>query len=139
MSIEELFVNLVGTNPVMQGLAGGIVIAFLNLLGASVVLVWRNPTERWLDAALGFAAGVMLSASFTSLLRPGIEFASESGYRAITLGRFALAGIVPVLIGFGVAVLDQGERWIQYVVRLSVKRRNSYEEYTDDCKTGTTE
>ncbi|WP_254538757.1 ZIP family metal transporter [Halomarina litorea] len=117
MSIEELFVDLVGTNPVMQGLAGGVVIAFLNLLGASVVLVWRNPTERWLDAALGFAAGVMLSASFTSLLLPGIEFASESGYRAITLGGFALAGIVPVLIGFGfgVAVLDRGERWVHYV------------------------
>lgn len=117
MAIEELFVDLVGTNPMVQGLAGGLVIAFLNLLGALVVLVWRNPTEKWLDAALGFAAGVMLSASFTSLLLPGIEFASEPGYRALQLGSVALAGIVPVLIGFflGVAVLDRGERWVQYV------------------------
>ena len=117
MTIEELFVDLVGTDPVVQGLAGGLIIAFLNFIGASVVLVWRNPTEKWLDAALGFAAGVMLSASFTSLLLPGIEFASEPGYRALQLGGVALAGVIPVLIGFflGVAVLDRGERWVQYV------------------------
>ena len=117
MTIEELFVDLVGTDPVVQGLAGGLVIALLNFVGASVVLVWRNPTEKWLDAALGFAAGIMLSASFTSLLLPGIEFASKPGYRAIQLGGVALAGVVPVLIGFflGVAVLDRGERWVQYV------------------------
>jgi zinc transporter ZupT len=117
MTIEELFVDLVGTDPVVQGLAGGLVIAFLNFVGASVVLVWRNPTEKWLDAALGFAAGVMLSASFTSLLLPGIEFASKPEYRALQLGGIALAGIVPVLIGFflGVAVLDRGEQWVQYV------------------------
>ncbi|MFC6764257.1 ZIP family metal transporter [Natrinema soli] len=117
MTIEELFVDLVGTDPVVQGLAGGLVIAFLNFVGASIVLVWRNPTEKWLDAALGFAAGVMLSASFTSLLLPGIEFASEPGYRALQLGGVVLAGVVPVLVGFflGVAVLDRGERWVQYV------------------------
>jgi zinc transporter ZupT len=117
MTIEELFVDLVGTNPVVQGLAGGLVIAFFNMVGASVVLVWRNPTEKWLDGALGFAAGVMLSASFTSLLLPGIEFASKPDYRALHLGGVALGGVVPVLIGFflGVAVLDRGERWVQYV------------------------
>jgi len=112
--IEELFVEIVGTNHVVQGLAGGVFIALMNLIGASVVLVWRNPTEKHLDAALGFAAGVMLSASFTSLLLPGIEYASESGYQAVNLGGLALTGILPVLVGFvlGVALLDQGERWV---------------------------
>jgi ZIP family zinc transporter len=49
------------------------VIAGFNLLGASLVLVWRDPSERALDGALGFAAGVMLAAAFTSLIIPGIE------------------------------------------------------------------
>ena len=82
-----------------------------------MVLVWRNPTEKWLDAALGFAAGIMLSASFTSLLLPGIEFASAADYQAIGVAGFELVGIVPVLIGFllGTAVLDRGERWVRYV------------------------
>ncbi|ADQ68224.1 divalent heavy-metal cations transporter [Halogeometricum borinquense DSM 11551] len=116
-SIAELFIDIVGPNPVLQGLAGGIVIAFMNLLGAVLVLIWRNPTERSLDGALGFAAGVMLSASFTSLLLPGIDFASDPAYRPFTPGGIELAGITPVLIGFGLGVilLDQGERWVQYV------------------------
>jgi len=71
--LAELFVRIVGTDPVIQGLAGGIVIATMNLFGASLVLVWRNPSERALDGALGFAAGVMLAAAFTSLIIPGIE------------------------------------------------------------------
>jgi len=71
--IVDTFVDIVGTDPLMQGLAGGVVIAVLNLFGASLVLVWRNPSERAMDAALGFAAGVMLAASFTSLILPGID------------------------------------------------------------------
>ena len=74
-AVEDLFVAVAGSDPVVQGLLGGVVIAFLNLLGAMLVLVWRNPSQRSLDGALGFAAGVMLAASFTSLIVPGIDFA----------------------------------------------------------------
>jgi ZIP family zinc transporter len=117
VAIADLFVRLVGENPVLQGLVGGVVIAAFNLLGASIVLFWRDPTEKWLDAALGFAAGVMLSASFTSLLLPGIDFASEPSYNGLAIGGFEIAGILPVLVGFllGTAVLDRGERWVRYV------------------------
>ena len=61
--LRDLFIHLVGTNPILQGLAGGIVIASLNMIGALSVLVWRNPSGRSLDGALDFAAGVMLAAS----------------------------------------------------------------------------
>ncbi len=96
--VAELFVRIVGTDPVMQGLAGGIVIAALNLFGASLVLVWRNPSERALDGALGFAAGVMLAAAFTSLIIPGIE--QYSGGNPLP----TLAGVV-----LGVVFLDQAD------------------------------
>lgn len=81
--------------PVWQGLSGGSVIAFLNLVGALLILVWRNPTERQLDGALGFAAGVMISASFTSLILPGIE----------------QGGLIPVIVGIalGVLLLDRAD------------------------------
>ncbi|MCX7643103.1 MAG: ZIP family metal transporter [Armatimonadetes bacterium] len=70
---DLIFVKLTGGNAILQGLIGGIVITLMNALGALVVLAWRNPSEKFLDTALGFAAGVMLTASFTSLILPGIE------------------------------------------------------------------
>ncbi|WP_137285065.1 ZIP family metal transporter [Halorussus salinisoli] len=99
--LSEWFVRIVGHDPVMQGLAGGIVIAVMNTLGAALVVVWPDPSEQALDGALGFAAGVMLSASFTSLILPGIE----------------IGGIWPVLVGFafGVLLLDRADQWVPHV------------------------
>jgi ZIP family zinc transporter len=65
---------------------GGLVIAGLNLLGASLVLVWRDPSERALDGMLGFAAGVMLAAAFTSLIIPGIETYSNGNPLPVLTG-----------------------------------------------------
>lgn len=92
---------MAGDSPLVQGLVGGLVIALLNLVGALAVLVWRHPSERSLDGALGFAAGVMLAASFTSLILPGIERGS----------------IVPVLVGIavGALVLSRADAWVPHV------------------------
>lgn len=110
-SVADAFVSVVGTDPVVQALVGGVVIAALNLAGALAVLVVRNPSERALDAMLGFAAGVMLSASYTSLLLPGIEFASDPTYRGLAVAGVELAGVLPVVVGFvsGVALLDRAD------------------------------
>lgn len=113
MALEETFVRLVGTNPVIQGLVGGIVIASMNLFGALLVLVYRNPSERLLDGALGFAAGVMLAAAFTSLIIPGFEHPE--------------GGLFPVLVGIalGAIVLDQADRWVPHVHVLVTGRARS--------------
>jgi ZIP family zinc transporter len=54
------FVSLVGSDPLVQSLVGGLVIALLNALGAAAIVFVRNPSERALDALMGFAAGGML-------------------------------------------------------------------------------
>lgn len=97
----DTFLRIAGPNPIMQGLVGGVFIALLNVLGALVVLIWRNPSRRSLDTALGFAAGVMLTASFTSLILPGID----------------IGGLLPVVIGIalGVIVLDRADAWVPHV------------------------
>ena len=116
----EFFVRVIGTSPVVQALAGGTVIALMNLFGASLVLVWRNPSERALDAMLGFAAGVMLAASFTSLILPGI--AHPAG------------GLLPVLGGLalGALVLDQADRWVPHVHVLVTGRARTDRESMED-------
>ncbi|MFB6159854.1 MAG: ZIP family metal transporter [Haloferacaceae archaeon] len=102
--VADQFVRLFGTDPVVHGLVGGLVIAALNLLGASLVFVWRDPSERALDGALGFAAGVMLAASFTSLILPGIETYTPGG------------SPLPVLTGLvlGALFLDQSDRLVPH-------------------------
>jgi ZIP family zinc transporter len=99
--IEALFLAIAGNNPVVQGLVGGVIIALFNMSGALVVLVWRKPSDRFLNGALGFAAGVMLTASFTSLILPGIE----------------IGGVIPVIIGIvlGALVLDLANRYIPHL------------------------
>jgi len=92
VEITELFTRLAGDTPVIQALVGGTIIALMNLMGASLVLVWRNPSERALDAMLGFAAGVMLAAAFTSLIIPGIE-------------EYSGGNPVPTLVGVGLGAL----------------------------------
>ncbi len=112
--LEEWFVRLVGTDPVIQALAGGIIIATLNLIGASLVLVWRNPSQRSMDVMLGFAAGVMLAAAFTSLIIPGIEV-------------YADGNPVPTLIGIalGALFLDQADVLTPHAHYLLTGRRRA--------------
>lgn len=62
----------------------------MTALGASIVLFFRDVSQRVLDAMMGAAAGVMIAASFWSLLNPAIEMAEEMGER----------GWIPAVLGF---------------------------------------
>jgi zinc transporter, ZIP family len=86
-----------GLNPVYQALIATCGTWFVTALGASVVLFTQNVSRRYLDASLGLAAGVMLAASFWSLLQPSIELAEQAGY-----GRLKW---VPALVGFLIGAL----------------------------------
>jgi ZIP family zinc transporter len=114
VSVAETLVSLVGTDPVLQGLVGGVVIATLNLLGASLVFVVRDPSDRLLDGALGFAAGVMLAAAFTSLIIPGIE-------------QYSGGDPVPVLVGvaLGALFLDQADGLVPHAHYLVTGERRA--------------
>jgi ZIP family zinc transporter len=109
-----VFVRLVGESPVVQALAGGIIIALMNLFGASLVLVWRNPSERALDGMLGFAAGVMLAAAFSSLIIPGIE-------------EYSGGNPLPTLIGvaIGAVFLDRADTLVPHAHYLLTGSRRS--------------
>lgn len=51
----------------------------MTALGAAMVLFFRSPNPKLLDLMLGFASGVMIAASFWSLLAPAIERAEQQG------------------------------------------------------------
>lgn len=62
-------------NPVLLALLATIFTWLVTALGASLVLVNKRPSRKVFDCSLGFAGGVMVSASFFSLLLPAIELA----------------------------------------------------------------
>lgn len=51
----------------------------LTALGAATVVFFKSPNPKLLNLMLGFAAGVMIAASFWSLLQPAIERAEATG------------------------------------------------------------
>jgi ZIP family zinc transporter len=85
--ITEWFVNL---NPIWQALLATLFTWFLTAMGAAVVFFFKSVNRKVLDAMLGFAAGVMIAASYWSLLAPAIEMAQE----------LSLPSWVPATTGF---------------------------------------
>jgi len=85
--IVEWFIN---QSPIWQALMGTCFTWFLTALGAGAVFVFKSVNRKVLDGMLGFAAGVMIAASYWSLLAPAIEMAEAS----------ALPAWVPATVGF---------------------------------------
>ena len=67
-------------SPVTQALFATLFTYGVTDAGAGLVFMNREINQRLLDALLGFAAGVMIAASFWSLLAPGIEMAEQMGH-----------------------------------------------------------
>jgi len=67
---------LSGMPPVLQALLATTFTWGVTALGAALVFGTKQVERRLLDAMLAFAAGVMIAASFWSLLAPSIELSS---------------------------------------------------------------
>jgi len=79
-----------GLSPVLQALIATLFTWFVTALGAALVFFFKAINRKVLDGMLGFAAGVMIAASYWSLLAPAIEMA-EGG---------SLPAWVPATTGF---------------------------------------
>jgi ZIP family zinc transporter len=66
-------------HPVVQALVATLFTWGVTALGAAVVFFFRTIQRKLLDVMLGFAAGVMMAASYWSLLAPSIEMAEQMG------------------------------------------------------------
>lgn len=66
-------------DPIMQALLATLFTWLVTALGAGMVFMFKTINRRVLDGMLGFAAGIMIAASFWSLLAPAIEMAEGMG------------------------------------------------------------
>ena len=94
-------------SPVFQAFLATCFTWLVTAGGAGLVIIFKEVSQRLLDAALGFAAGVMIAASFWSLLAPAIEMAGASGSPAW----------IPAAVGFllGGAFLKSVDRLLPHL------------------------
>lgn len=86
-TIIEYFESI---NPVLAALYATLFTWFLTALGASFVFFFKTMNRVVLDGMLGFTGGVMVAASFWSLLAPAIEMSKGEGF----------VKVIPSAVGF---------------------------------------
>ena len=89
-ALKDFFISL--ESPILQAFVGGLFTWILTALGASLVFFFKSANRKLLDAALGFTGGVMIAASFWSLLSPAIAAVE----RQHELGLTSLPSFLPV-------------------------------------------
>lgn len=67
-------------SPLIQALIATIFTWAITALGSLVVCFFKKINRKILDTTLGFSAGVMIAASFWSLLSPALDLSGELGY-----------------------------------------------------------
>ncbi|MGP4074025.1 ZIP family metal transporter [Piscibacillus sp. B03] len=74
-----MFNYFLSLDPVLQALIGTLFTWGMTALGAALVFTTKSFNQKLMDSMLGFAGGVMIAASFWSLLSPALEMAEENG------------------------------------------------------------
>ncbi len=94
----------ISQSAIMQAFLAGMFTWGVTALGAAFVFPFKKVNRKVLDTMMGFAAGVMIAASFWSLLAPAIEMAQSSGIHpwvpaavGFLAGGFVMLGIDKVL------------------------------------------
>tara|TARA_X000000368_G_scaffold354520_1_gene296044 strand:- start:238 stop:1104 length:867 start_codon:yes stop_codon:yes gene_type:complete len=96
MENYELYKWFTIQTPVMQALYAGLFTWGLTALGAALVFLFNSSNRMILDAALGFTGGVMIAASFWSLLSPSIAYVEMQN----EMGLSSMPVWLPPAIGF---------------------------------------
>lgn len=97
-------------HPITQAFVATLFTWLVTAAGAALVFWTKKVNPKLLDSMLGFAAGVMIAASFWSLLAPGIEMAGQMAmnpWRTAALG-FMAGGIFMRLIDLYLPHLHPG-------------------------------
>ncbi|PBB06189.1 MULTISPECIES: ZIP family metal transporter [Salimicrobium] len=103
-----MFEQLGNINPVILALLGSLFTWGMTALGAALVFLIKGSSQKFLDSMLAFAGGVMIAASYWSLLAPAIERGAEgplpSWFPAVV--GFLLGGFLLLFIDRVIPMVD---------------------------------
>ena len=88
--MQSVFDYFESINPVLAALYATLFTWGVTAAGASLVFLFKTMNRAVLDGFLGFTGGVMVAASFWSLLAPGIEMSEGEGF----------VKVIPAAVGF---------------------------------------
>jgi len=95
----EIYQWFIEQKPIMQALYAGLFTWILTALGASLVFFFKSSNRKILDASLGFTGGVMIAASFWSLLSPAISYVEMQNEMGLSNAPIWLAPAVGFFMG----------------------------------------
>ncbi|WP_424492908.1 ZIP family metal transporter [Salinimicrobium sp. GXAS 041] len=93
--MENIITYFEELDPVLAAFLATLFTWLLTATGASLVFFFKKMNRALFDGMLGFTGGVMVAASFWSLLAPGIEMSPGEGFEKV----------VPAVVGFGLGAL----------------------------------
>ncbi|MEZ5006594.1 MAG: ZIP family metal transporter [Chitinophagales bacterium] len=93
--LNNIIQYLESIDPILAALYASLFTWFLTAAGASLVFLFKGMNRTLLDGMLGFTGGVMVAASFWSLLAPGIEMSAGEGF----------VRVIPSAVGFAMGAL----------------------------------
>ena len=99
MEDYELYKWFIVQTPVMQALYAGLFTWGLTALGAALVFLFNTSNRKALDMSLGFTGGVMIAASFWSLLSPAIAYVEMQNEMGISDSPSWLAPAIGFFLG----------------------------------------
>jgi zinc transporter, ZIP family len=88
--MQEIIDYFESINPILAALYATLFTWGLTAAGAALVFLFKGMNRAVLDGMLGFTGGVMVAASFWSLLAPGIEMSAGEGF----------VKVIPAAVGF---------------------------------------
>ena len=97
-----MFDYFLSLHPIMQAFIAGLFTWGCTIFGSSFVYFFKTVNRKLLDMMMGFAGGVMIAASFWSLLAPALEYA-EADYGNLA---WLPAAIGFLLGGFFIRLID---------------------------------
>ena len=101
MENYEIYKWFIAQPPILQALYAGLFTWGLTALGAALVFLFKSSNRKILDTALGFTGGVMIAASFWSLLAPAISYVEMQN----EYGLSSMPPFLPPAIGFFLGAL----------------------------------
>jgi ZIP family zinc transporter len=93
--MEQIISYFEGLDPIVGALIATTFTWLVTAAGASLVFLFKTAKRSVLDGMLGFTGGVMVAASFWSLLSPAIEMSGGEGF----------VKVIPAAVGFGTGAL----------------------------------